>query len=363
MLFHPWFIIVSLNSCSNFQLNFKDFHLKMISVSISIFHLFINYLLHVYFPVILIYNKSNLNKLTALPFAASEIRTPTTSSESGSEANCSNHPTIASNTTEVDRVHDMHDFDPLPSQPISPLPAEDIPSPDHEYAFSSVDLPLCPSAASATIRYETMNWAQRRLEFRQSSINQSRSMKRSINSHVSDHESRDSVANAFPEKRQSEPHIRYAFNNQGFEMISLSRRFSVNQMEMRRRAMPDINEFSFEEDLDYYQTKQWPVNSLSLNADDIVPVPRFKVRLCGDRNKQLDLDASFESTSSGEYSDSYLEMIDDGDDADFVYDDSDLLDPFVASEKDGGGRDGVNQKKCMKCGHKNLLKQFTNSFT
>lgn len=298
---------------------------------------------------------------------ASEIQTPTTSSESGSDANYSKQPTIASNTTEVDRVHDMHDIDPLLTQPNPSLASEHIPSPDHNFKFSSIDLPLCSSVVPRPAKYETMNWVQRRFEFRQSSIIKSRSMKRSGTS--SDHESRDSIGNTYPEKRLSDPHIRYAFNNKGFEMISLSRRFSMNQMDVRRLDMPNINEYSFEEDLDYYQTKQWPVDSLSsLNADDVVPVQRIKLRLCDERNNQLDWDASFESTSSGEYSDSYLEMIDDVDDVDdadngnVTYDDGEFLDPFVTNENnDGLGT--ATPIKCTKCGHKNLFKQFTNSFT
>lgn len=301
-------------------------------------------------------------KTTILHFLASEAWTPTTTSPSeyGSSNSCSNHPTFASNTPEVSQVHDIFETDNTTiyqlNSPSSPI-IDDIPSPDHNFVFSSIDLPLCQPLSTRTCitKCEITNWEQRRLEFRQSSINKIRSFKRCIASHVNDNSVKESIGNTFPEKRQSDPHIRYAFKNHGFEMFAMARRYSFNQLEMHRRAMPNINEYSFEEDLDHYHIRQWPVDSLTSNADDIVPIPRFKVRICGDQNQQFDIDTSFESTSSGEYSDSYLEMIDDP----FVQSESEFIDPF----KINNDCNEKNMKKCTNCGHKYIKRQFTNSFT
>lgn len=150
------------------------------------------------------------------------------------------------------------------------------------------------------------------------------------------------------------------------------------------KTMPNINEYSFEEDFDSYRTKEWPVNSLTaLNADDVVPVPRLKIRVCEEREplavagtttNVTDWMASFESTSSGEYSDSYCEVNDDMDDdrgavGDGEDDDDDDVDDAVAAYDDWFDESyfyadpfGKSNAKCTKCGHKSLVKQFTNSF-
>lgn len=189
--------------------------------------------------------------------------------------------------------------------------------------------------------------------------------------------SRNAAGNAFREKRQSDPQIRYAFCNRGFEEFARSRRHSaVHHGEWQRRsatAMPNINEYSFEEDFELYRAKEWPVNSLTaINADDVVPVPRLKIRVCEERGHSVDA-GSFESTSSGEYSDSYCEMgggrmSQDGDRDDddwfeetYFYDHSEYADPFAGNRR-YHKRDARNANNCAKCGHKCLVKQFTNSF-
>lgn len=295
-------------------------------------------------------------------------------------SSCSNRPIHASSIPEVDQVHDSV-YTALPTtattqqqqqqQQRTPSPIiEDIPSPQY-HLFTSIDLPLCQStSAPHSTRYEAMNLAQRRFEFGQSSINSgSRSIKHGISERPTSSsavmsESRNVAGNAFPEKRQSDPQIRYAFCNRGFEVFSRTRRLSFNQSESRRKAMPLINEYSFEEDLEYYRIKQWPANSLNSNDDDIVPVPQLKIRVSKERN-----DASFESSSPDEYSDSYCEMGDLIDDdwfnEEYNFMQSELVDPFWSEDDDGQKHNKTNVThgiKCSKCGHKCLVKQFTDSF-
>lgn len=253
----------------------------------------------------------------------------------------------------------------------------------HCFAFTSIDLPLCQSMPFAS--------TQRRLEFRQSSMqSKSRSLKHSLGSidllHADDsadadedtsdsnsvvNSSRNGAGNAFREKRQSDPQIRYAFCNRAFEEFTRSRRHSMMHRgeRSRRPNMPNINEYAFEEDFVAYHTKEWPLNSLTAqNADDVVPVPRLKIRVCEDHGHSMDV-ASFDSTSSGEYSDSYCELderINGGDDHGWSEETyysysghSGFADPFAGDRR---RRDTCNANKCAKCTHKCLVKQFTNSF-
>lgn len=369
----------------------------------------------IHFRILNIFPTFNQIRFVFRAFAACEIRTPTpttpasTSSSSnaeGSTSDYSNRPAIASNTPEVDRVHDMLLDPQCVAQPQAKSPSplrEDIPSPSAQFlAFTSVDLPLCQRGrqASAVMQpYRALASAQRRLEFRQSSMqSKSGSNKRGLSrtepsspltlhnvrpddgddadeewsdSNTVVSSSRNAAGNAFREKRQSDPQIRYAFCNRGFEEYARPRRHSMwhhGDSSCRPVAtMPDINEYSFEEDFDAYRTKEWPVNSLTApNADEVVPVPRLKIRVCVERGQLMDM-ASFESTSSGEYSDSYCEVTErmsvDGDETGWFEESyysghSVFADPFAG----GRCRDQCNASKCAKCGHKCLVRQFTNSF-
>lgn len=267
-------------------------------------------------------------------------------------SSCSNRPIHASSIPEVDQVHDSS-YMALPKaataqhQPNTPSPTiDDIPSPNY-HLFTSIDLPLCQSSSgSHSPRYKSMNSAQRRHEFGQSSINSgSRSInhtcgEQSTSSSAETSESRNAAGNAFPDKQPSDPPIRYAFCNRGFDVFSQSRRLSFGQSESRRKAMPLINEYSFE--------------------DDVVPVPRITIRVCEERN-----DASFESSSPGEYSDSYCEIDDDWFNEEYSFMQNEAVDPFWSEDDDGqkpnktGSVCGIT---CGKCGHKCLVKQFTDSF-
>lgn len=307
-------------------------------------------------------------------------------SESGSDSSYSNPLTAVlprrHNTSAADRVHDVLSHEPLaspssteqttPSQvsPVSPISPSShyTPSPPsspffgHYLTFSSSDLPLCPGKSRTTFcgeKFETKKSSdQHRFEFIQSSAIKSRSIKRSV-SLVDEPLPKDPVpvSNVFPEKRQSDPQIRYAFCNQGFEAATWSRRFSLNQFEMRRKAMPHIDEYSFEEDLDQYQMKEWPVDSLSaaanVDGDTIVPLPRLKIRVWDNDGQRMDESCD---SSSDDFAGAYFNVAEDWFQENYGYMRNELVDPFQ------GNHCHENGTKCTKCGHKCLMKQFTNSF-
>lgn len=125
--------------------------------------------------------------------------------------------------------------------------------------------------------------------------------------------------NRLSEKRQSDPQIRYAFYNRGFEVASASTKqckYSRSHDEVRRKAMPDIDEYEACEnsDNDDDDDDEWQQHlGLRQNLQhlytgssgrDITLLPKLKIRILdemGARIQQSTFDndsASASSTSS-----------------------------------------------------------------
>lgn len=215
------------------------------------------------------------------------------------------------------------------------------------------------------------------------------------------------ISGRLPEKRQSDPQIRYAFYNKGFEAAAATRHRKLSlSHEFRRRAMPNITECgsiervsdtdddAYDDDITNY-TKSFthpykPGDGLttshpySSSGRDITLLPKLKIRICDEMGKNVQ--HSFdESSSSDENSSSKTD--DDWFRTDFNETNTMAhisTDPFktvttsaassmttatssVAMAPSGSDDSDDFLPKCKKCGHKfpksKLQKQFSTSFT
>lgn len=181
-------------------------------------------------------------------------------------------------------------------------------------------------------------------------------------------------ANIIPEKRLSDPQIRYSFYNKGFEAVTYQRKHSLTHCEMRRCAMPNINEQdSFDEDplnrsdaLEQQKHSNGSVNGIARNDSDrslssssgrdITKLPKLKIRISDEMGRRIK--SSFDDSDSDQNTNWF-----DNDDSEYTMAAVERIcshsniDPFQSANNQN-----INLKKCQKCGHKLIRKQFTNSF-
>lgn len=177
--------------------------------------------------------------------------------------------------------------------------------------------------------------------------------------------------NILPEKRLSDPQIRYSFYNKGFEMATHFRKYSLTHCELRKNAMPNITEqesFDAEDDscnddsisenhcpanviLNSFYSQNSVCGSLSSSGGrDITKLPKLKIRISDEMGHRVK--SSFDDS-------------DDNSDSDNWFVDPPIpsicshtnVDPFQLANNQA-----KNPRKCHKCGHKLIKKQFTNSF-
>lgn len=177
----------------------------------------------------------------------------------------------------------------------------------------------------------------------------------------------DIFGNILPEKRHSDPQIRYAFYNKGFEAASTNRKFSLTQYDVRKNAMPNIKECqsiedddSDDESMDFNSADG--INHFNINnkcyggssGRDITLLPKLKIRICDEMGKRVK--SSFDESS---HSDENIDTFDAIAEQKCNHIPTLAYDPFQCDAI----RVNENFHQCTKCGHKLLLKkQFSNSF-
>lgn len=192
----------------------------------------------------------------------------------------------------------------------------------------------------------------------------------------------NSIACNIPsEKCQSSPQIRYAFYNKGFEVTAISRKFSLAAHEIRSKpsGMPNIDEYagSTEDNDDSDNNNSSATRSadaihlFSLNNSnyggssgrDITLLPRLKIRISDEMGKRVK--SSFDGSTSSdenEFGKSFEKRFAASND-EHVCEHSATA---VANTFDPFQHDAIqtkeNFRKCRKCGHRSLCKQFSNSF-
>lgn len=217
------------------------------------------------------------------------------------------------------------------------------------------------------------------------------------------------IGNRLQEKRQSDPQIRYAFYNKGFEVAAASRhrKLSFSQYESRRKTMPNINECgSIENDSDggdddddiddiAVLTKTSLTNRISVNDDantkkkihsysgssgrDITLLPKLKIRICDEMGKRVK--SSFDE-SSGSDENLQKKIIDWFDDQkktsscshnsneSYPIGTATVANPtkpasvaYFSTANKNNVENVDTATKCRKCGHKlSLQRQFSNAF-
>lgn len=186
----------------------------------------------------------------------------------------------------------------------------------------------------------------------------------------------------FSEKRQSDPQIRYAFYNKGFEVATSTkhRKYSLSHYEVRRKAMPDINEYgSMENDENEESSDEWQGSRQSLQSysgssgRDITLLPKLKIRICDEMGARIK-----HSIDESSFSDENFNMHDSIPTESVVTNDSmeqpncehkppQVNDAGIDSTASKHVIESIDNDKdipiCKKCGHKlKLQKQFTNAF-
>lgn len=189
------------------------------------------------------------------------------------------------------------------------------------------------------------------------------------------------ACNVPSEKCQSSPQIRYAFYNKGFEVTAISRKFSLATHEMRTKSsgMPNIDEYAGStEDNDDSDNNNWTatrpgdaIHLFSVNKSnyggssgrDITLLPRLKIRISDEMGKRVK--SSFDGSTSSdenEFGKSFEKRFAANNDehlcaytATAVATTFDPFQRYVLQPKE-------NFRKCRKCGHRSLCKQFSNSF-
>lgn len=174
--------------------------------------------------------------------------------------------------------------------------------------------------------------------------------------------------NRLSEKRQSDPQIRYAFYNKGFEVATSTkhRKYSLSQFEVRRKAMPDIDEYGSmehekneenDESSDEWQGSRQKLQYYSGSSGrDITLLPKLKIRICDEMGARIR--NSFDESS---FSDENFNETDPVAPADRCeHKDPSSAKPSAQIDNDDNDR---APEVCKKCGHKRTLqKQFTNAF-
>lgn len=185
--------------------------------------------------------------------------------------------------------------------------------------------------------------------------------------------------NRLSEKRQSDPQIRYAFYNKGFEVATSTkhRKYSLSHYEVRRKAMPDIDEYGSmenDESSDEWQGSRQNLQYYSGSSGrDITLLPKLKIRICDEMGARIK--HSFDESS---FSDDNFN-IDDSTASHSTITNDNSIDKFTACEhiktstvpeskpKTSAKSESIpndnNMKICKKCGHRLAVqKQFTNAF-
>lgn len=180
------------------------------------------------------------------------------------------------------------------------------------------------------------------------------------------------IKSAYPEKRQSDPHICYSFYNQSFDLPMGERRRFHSQWDVRRK-MPNIVEYCFEEPMNWPQLmrpkyeltttstteeQQGEVEeeeeeatisaggSFISNSSSVSKIPKIKVRISDDRGRRINSIGSPDS-------DLFDDILPDQD-----VDDLNSIDAYVVT----GTENVISDFKCQKCGHARLPMQFSTTF-
>lgn len=179
--------------------------------------------------------------------------------------------------------------------------------------------------------------------------------------------------NRLSEKRQSDPQIRYAFYNKGFEVATSTkhRKYSLSHYEVRRKAMPNIDEYeSMENDEHEESSDEWLGSQQNLqyysgsSGRDITLLPKLKIRICDEMGARIQ--HSFdESSFSDELSanNSPHSTFDSNDQASFCKHKSKSIPDADTTRRIESDKEN-DAPVCKKCGHRIALqRQFTNTFT
>lgn len=188
--------------------------------------------------------------------------------------------------------------------------------------------------------------------------------------------------NRLSEKRQSDPQIRYAFYNKGFEVATSTkhRKYSLSHYEVRRKAMPDIDEYgSMENDEEHEESSdEWQGSRQNLqyysgsSGRDITLLPKLKIRICDEMGARIK--HSFDESS---FSDENFNIDDSSTPQSTIKNDS--IEKSTICEHKKSNESQPKPKKiptkiesihnvndipiCKKCGHRlTIQKQFTNAF-
>lgn len=164
----------------------------------------------------------------------------------------------------------------------------------------------------------------------------------------------------FPEKRQPDPQIRYAFYNKGFEMATTRQRKSYfTQFGIGKTLMPNIDECGSQENEDSNSgNDEWqslrptsPYYSGS-SGRDITLLPKLKIRIFDEMDKPVKHSSFDKSSSSDEHS--------CNDDNTECCHPNENLNSFDVKYQNNNVDNGL---KCKKCGHHSRFqKQFSNAF-
>lgn len=175
--------------------------------------------------------------------------------------------------------------------------------------------------------------------------------------------------NRLSEKRQSDPQIRYAFYNKGFEVATSTkhRKHSLSHYEVRRKAMPDIDEYESDESTQGHD--EWLGLRRSIHCytgssgRDITLLPKLKIRISDEMGAQIKHSFDDSSLSDEMYTvDGWNTMdntINDGDSEPSPT----VNEPGISPVKPNRIDNENDIPICKKCGHKlEIHKQFTNAF-
>lgn len=191
------------------------------------------------------------------------------------------------------------------------------------------------------------------------------------NGYVSDRRSQQDIIcyikSAYPEKRQSDPHICYSFYNQSFDLPIGERRRFHSQWDVSRK-MPNIVEYCFEEPVNWPQLMRPKYESgtttsttetaaaedgatisaggsFMSNSSSAKTIPKIKVRISDDRGRRIN---SIGSPDSDLFDDVLTES---------ELGDNRAVDAYVVT-----GTESTDCFRCKKCGHPRLPMQFSTTF-
>lgn len=191
------------------------------------------------------------------------------------------------------------------------------------------------------------------------------------------------TTNRLSEKRQSDPQIRYAFYNKGFEVATSTkhRKYSLSHYEVRRKAMPDIDESaSMENDEDEESSDEWQGSQQNLqyysgsSGRDITLLPKLKIRICDEMGARIAhsfdessfSDEHFDIDESSTASQSTTSTVNESIERSKICEHKSNKQPIakVQTKIETPHNDKENDIPiCKKCGHRiTLQKQFTNAF-